>query len=435
MVEQGRVLAQPQHAVRAGVAQLGDRAHPLAVVDRARFLQDVDRLEPGVPDLERVGRGQLVHALAVGLGYTQRAGRAVVLAEAVVAAGQHDAGGEPLEVPLPRPRQRLVEVGDVEDVVALGGGEAAEVEQVRVAAGLDGQPADRRGRQVVRHHGGRTAVVGQRRLGHAGVADGDQVRQPVGIGRVQHRDRIGSGRRGQPERVRGAGQVLAHRLARLGALAGLDRRLAAHTRWHSFPHRLARHVPLWYKVKHDASSARPARAGRARRPDRRGAAASGAGRPALGLPAQHGQGDQRDAGRRARAAGAAAAGGLRQPARYPQPGPRGGRLGRRGGAGRRPRAAPAGQPPRRPGQGGPLPGHPAGAHLVHLQRRQGRGVGARPQGRPAGAARAGSTAPSTPPPWRRSRSSPTAPRRAAGGPTAACGAASSWPWSRRRCRP
>ena len=48
----------------------------------------------------------------------------------------HHARRKPLEVPLERGRQRLVEIVDVEDHVALRRREAAEVHQVRVAAGL-----------------------------------------------------------------------------------------------------------------------------------------------------------------------------------------------------------------------------------------------------------------------------------------------------------
>ena len=47
------------------------------------------------------------------------------------------------------PRQRLVEVVDVEHEAALGRGEDAEVQDVRVTARLHLQPAHRRGREVV----------------------------------------------------------------------------------------------------------------------------------------------------------------------------------------------------------------------------------------------------------------------------------------------
>ena len=58
------------------------------------------------------------------------------LALEVQAAGHHEARREPLDVPLPRPRQGLVEVVDAEDEIALLGPEDAEVEEMRVTAEL-----------------------------------------------------------------------------------------------------------------------------------------------------------------------------------------------------------------------------------------------------------------------------------------------------------
>ena len=71
-----------------------------------------------------------------------------------------EAGRESLHVPFPGAGQRLVEVVDIEHEVTFGGGEDAEVEQVRVAARLDAEPGRRRGGEVVRpspppHRGGR----------------------------------------------------------------------------------------------------------------------------------------------------------------------------------------------------------------------------------------------------------------------------------------
>ena len=51
-------------------------------------------------------------------------------------AGDLEAGGEPLDVPLPRTRQGLVEVVDVEDELAVRGREGAEVREVGVTAEL-----------------------------------------------------------------------------------------------------------------------------------------------------------------------------------------------------------------------------------------------------------------------------------------------------------
>ena len=72
-----------------------------------------------------------------------------LVGEAVVARGDQHAGRQPLDVPLPGARQRLVEVVDVEHQPPLGRGEHAEVRQVRVAAALnhaDRSAAWRRGR-------------------------------------------------------------------------------------------------------------------------------------------------------------------------------------------------------------------------------------------------------------------------------------------------
>src|SRR4029077_14940307 len=71
------------------------------------------------------------------------------------------ARGQPLDVPFPRAWQRLIEIVDVEDQTSLGRTEDAEVGQVRVAAGLHGQPGYRRGGQVAGHRQRRPPVVGE----------------------------------------------------------------------------------------------------------------------------------------------------------------------------------------------------------------------------------------------------------------------------------
>ena len=55
------------------------------------------------------------------------------------APGDREARHQALDVPLPRPGQRLVEVVDVEHQPPIRGGEAAEVRQVGIAAELDVQ--------------------------------------------------------------------------------------------------------------------------------------------------------------------------------------------------------------------------------------------------------------------------------------------------------
>jgi hypothetical protein len=76
--------------------------------------------------------------------------------------GDDHACGQTLEVPLPGRGQRLIEVIDVEDHLSLGRGEAAEVQQMRVAAGLDPQPGVRGGGQVGRHDRRRPTIKGER---------------------------------------------------------------------------------------------------------------------------------------------------------------------------------------------------------------------------------------------------------------------------------
>ena len=60
--------------------------------------------------------------------------------EAAVAAGDGQAGREPLDVPFEGPGQGLVEVVDAEDESPIGCGEDAEVGQVRITAELHVQP-------------------------------------------------------------------------------------------------------------------------------------------------------------------------------------------------------------------------------------------------------------------------------------------------------
>ncbi len=85
-------------------------------------------------------------------------------------SGDDNAGREPLNVPLPGRPQGFVEIVDVEEDVALGRGETAEVHQVSVAAGLDAKSGRRRRRQIGRHDCRGPAIEGERRLGHTGEA-------------------------------------------------------------------------------------------------------------------------------------------------------------------------------------------------------------------------------------------------------------------------
>ena len=116
--------------------------------------------------------------------------RALARCEAVFAGSDDDARGEALDVPFPRPGKRLVEVVRVEDERPLRRSEQAEVRDVRVAAGLDGDVAARRGRQVERHHGRRAAVEGERRGSHPTVTQGEKIGESVRFLGEDDRDRV-----------------------------------------------------------------------------------------------------------------------------------------------------------------------------------------------------------------------------------------------------
>ena len=121
---------------------------------------------------------------------------------ATIAAGQREAGDEPLHVPLPRPRQGLVEVVEVEDEPPLRRGEGAEVGEVGVAAELRLEARARGRGEIGRHHRRGAAVEGEGRGQHAAVAQRHQLPDPRAglvleqLDRVRAIDRRRSTRRG-----------------------------------------------------------------------------------------------------------------------------------------------------------------------------------------------------------------------------------------------
>src|SRR5262249_29644018 len=71
-----------------------------------------------------------------------------------------------LNVPIPRPRQRRVEIIEVENELTLRRGKESEVRQMTIAARLYGDPRDGRGCEVMRHNRRGSPVEGKRRLRH-----------------------------------------------------------------------------------------------------------------------------------------------------------------------------------------------------------------------------------------------------------------------------
>ena len=115
-----------------------------------------------------------------------------------VAAGDLGAGGHPLDVPLPRAGQRLVEIVRAEDESAVLSCKSAEVRDMGIAASLHDNPRIRRRGEVGRHHGRRTAVERERRDEHSPVPNRDELLHTRGRLGTEHRDRIGPVRRRGP---------------------------------------------------------------------------------------------------------------------------------------------------------------------------------------------------------------------------------------------
>ena len=97
----------------------------------------------GVPEVERSQRGGFGHVFAVAAHGGRDDPVARRRPEAPFERDDVHARRQPLDVPLPRSRQGLVEVVDVEDQAASGSGELAEVADVRVAARFDPEAGHR----------------------------------------------------------------------------------------------------------------------------------------------------------------------------------------------------------------------------------------------------------------------------------------------------
>ena len=139
-----------------------------------------------VPQLQRVHLAEFGHRLAVAArrGHGHAPGHLSLRLLSRQATTK--LAPEALDVPLPRRRQRLVEVVDREDHAPLRRGEPAEVAQVRVTAALDPDPetgVDDRSAAIARAD---SAVEGERRADHAAVAQREEFGHPTLLGR-QHR--------------------------------------------------------------------------------------------------------------------------------------------------------------------------------------------------------------------------------------------------------
>ena len=180
------------------------------LVDRGEELVDVD---PRVPEVEGVHDGEPPDALAVCPDDLTVDRLPLLRVEASVAARDREAGDESLDVPLERPRERLVEVVDAEHHPPVGRGVATEVRQVGVAAELRVEPRSRPAREIRGHQVRRTAVEGERRDEHPAVADRDELGHPRLRLLLQQLHRIRSVQRRLPLPVRRARHLGACGLA------------------------------------------------------------------------------------------------------------------------------------------------------------------------------------------------------------------------------
>ena len=151
--------------------------------------EDLVGVEARVPEVEIAHLRELAHRLPVRAAHGRHGAAPVAGAEPRVARCHRDAGAEPLQVPLPRPREGLVEVVQVEDELPVRRGEAAEVRQVGVAAELRGEPGARGLGQVRRHDRRAAAEEGERRRGHPRVPNRKQLRHARLALSLQHPDR------------------------------------------------------------------------------------------------------------------------------------------------------------------------------------------------------------------------------------------------------
>ena len=173
---------------------LGDRPPDarglLGVEERAEPWEHLVHVEVRVPDAEHRHAGELPHRLSVGADRPTHDARPLLSREPVLAPSHLEAGRQPLHVPLPRTWRRLVEVVHVEEEMALGRAEDAEVGQVRIPAGLDRQSRVARGGEIGGHRKGRATVVAEGRHQHAPVSDWHELCDPGLSLRRQQVDRV-----------------------------------------------------------------------------------------------------------------------------------------------------------------------------------------------------------------------------------------------------
>ena len=196
------LLERGQAVLRAGLRNV-----PLRALDRlpahlrGPAREDVLDVDARVPEIHRPHRGECGHRLAVGAADPEVDRLPPALVEAAIPAGHREAGDEPLDIPLERPRQRLVEVVRVEHEPPVRGRVHPEVREVRVAAQLHVQPRPRHAREIRGHDVRRPAIERERRDQHPPVPDRHELLHPRLRLLLEQLDRVGANRRRLPRGV------------------------------------------------------------------------------------------------------------------------------------------------------------------------------------------------------------------------------------------
>ncbi len=148
VIHQGRVVADLRPAVlqidelgeivlRAAMRRLAN-VGPGLLAERF-FRQVIEQfidINSLVPDIDRRHPRKPGHLQSVAAGAGQRRVARLPALELVVAAGDDEARGEPLDIPFPGSRQGLVEIVHVENQMPFRRRENAEVHQVTISAEL-----------------------------------------------------------------------------------------------------------------------------------------------------------------------------------------------------------------------------------------------------------------------------------------------------------
>ena len=133
--------------------------------------------EVRIPCIDRAHAGVFPHVFAIALHSVPSRVPAAAFAKVVLPRSKYHACGEPLYVPLPGSRRRLVEVVDVENEPAFGRAEASEIADVTVAAGLHAKSGSRRAGEIESHQSRCASKERKGRLAHSSVANRKKLRQ------------------------------------------------------------------------------------------------------------------------------------------------------------------------------------------------------------------------------------------------------------------